>query len=224
MARFPSFSLGGRERKILDGIDRHLDTVRRCVLAYQRMVSAFADAAPDARRILDEVFELETKADEIRRDLNRNIAEGAFFGGVREDILSLIQTDDSIADAAKDAARLLAMGAEGDPDILGLLKDVHMLGFQQRLLEAVSSLQSLIQALRIDKASVLSRVRAVEDCEEGADTEKNYLLNKLFSKPRLLDPVSIIQLRDFIFASDNIADNAESASDVVLVLVAKGYG
>jgi uncharacterized protein Yka (UPF0111/DUF47 family) len=39
-----------------------------------------------------------------------------------------------------------------------------------------------------------------------------------------MDPVSIIELRDFIFASDEIADNSERASDVVLVLVAKGYG
>jgi hypothetical protein len=38
------------------------------------------------------------------------------------------------------------------------------------------------------------------------------------------DAVSVIGLRDFLFASDDIADNAENASDVVLVLVAKGYG
>jgi len=36
--------------------------------------------------------------------------------------------------------------------------------------------------------------------------------------------VTVIQLRDFIFVSDDIADNAEDASDVILVLIAKGYG
>ncbi|MGA2666073.1 MAG: DUF47 family protein, partial [Nitrososphaerales archaeon] len=91
-------------------------------------------------------------------------------------------------------------------------------------LAAVTSLQSLIRALRDDRKSAVSKIHAVDDCEELADIEKNELLRELFSRPRTMDPVTVIQLRDFIFASDNIADNAESAGDVIMVLVAKGYG
>jgi predicted phosphate transport protein (TIGR00153 family) len=205
----PSFSLGGREKFILLGVERHL--------------SVCAEEDPRARALLGEVFAHESEADLIKRELSRMIAEGAFFGGVREDILSLIGTDDSIADATKDAARLLMMGADGDLAFLTTLRDEHMRLFQGHLLGAVNSLELLIQALRVDKSTVLARVRAVEDREEAADTEKDHLLRTLFGRPRTMDPVSIIQLRDFIFASDDIADNAENASDVVIVLVAKGY-
>jgi len=143
---------------------------------------------------------------------------------VREDIINLIQTDDHIADSAKDAARLLVIGSEADHGYLELLKSEHMSSFQGNLLSAVTALEALIQGLQVDRSAVLARVRAVEDFEEAADTEKDQLLRQLFSKPRTMDPVSIIELRDFIFASDEIADNSERASDVVLVLVAKGYG
>ncbi len=143
---------------------------------------------------------------------------------MREDIINLIQTDDHIADSAKDAARLLVIGAEAARGYLELLKSEHMLSFQGNLLSAVTALETLIQALQVNKKAVLARVRAVEDFEEAADTEKDQLLRQLFNKPRTMDPVSIIELRDFIFASDEIADNSERASDVVLVLVAKGYG
>lgn len=224
LARFPSFSLGGRESSILDGLQGHLSTVKQCVTTYQKMVSAYATGQQDARKYLDEVFNLETEADGTKRDSKKRIAEGAFFGGVREDILTLIEADDDIADAAKDAARLLSIGAEEDEAFRNLLKSDHMSGFQEKLLAAVTSLESLIQTLQIDKDAALSRVHAVEDCEEQADTEKNLLLTQLFKRPRSLDPVTIIELRDFIFASDDIADNAEKASDLVLVLVAKGYG
>lgn len=223
MARFPSFSLGGREREIVQGIEDHLSLVRDCVLAYQKMVSAYA-AGNRAAELLDPVFALEGRAKTMRRDLSRKIAEGAFFGGIREDILSLIQTDDHIADSAKDAARLLAIGAEEDSLITGFLSSEHMAGFQRNLLSAVNALGVLIEALQVDEKAILSKVSAVEDFEEAADTEKDHLLRQLFGSPRTLDPVSIIQLRDFLFASDDIADNAEKASDVVLVLVAKGYG
>jgi predicted phosphate transport protein (TIGR00153 family) len=216
--------LGGREKSILQGVERHLSLVKECVITYQKLIPACAVQDPAAHDLLGAVFRLETEADELQRELSRNIAEGAFFGGVREDILTLIGSDDSIADATKDAARLLMMGADGDPAFLGLLQSPHMASFQKNLLGAVTSLEALIQALQLDKKSVLSRVRAVEDLEEAADTDKDGLLRQLFSRPATMNPVSIIQLRDFIFASDDIADNAERASDVVLVLVAKGYG
>ncbi|MGD0637527.1 MAG: DUF47 family protein [Nitrososphaerales archaeon] len=224
MTRFPSFSLGGREKSILEGLEQHLSVVKECVIAYQKLVSACAAGDESSKVLFDQVFELEAKAKEIRRDLSARISEGAFFGGVREDILNLIQMDDHIADSAKDAARLLVIGAESDQVYLELLKSEHMSSFQGNLLSAVTALEALIQGLQVDRSAVLARVHSVEDFEEAADTEKDHLLRQLFSKPRTMDPVSIIELRDFIFASDEIADNSERASDVVLVLVAKGYG
>jgi len=35
--------------------------------------------------------------------------------------------------------------------------------------------------------------------------------------------LSTIQLRDFIFQADNVADYAEDAGDILYILVAKGY-
>jgi uncharacterized protein Yka (UPF0111/DUF47 family) len=70
----------------------------------------------------------------------------------------------------------------------------------------------------------VSRVHRVEEFEELADTMKDALLRELFRYPRIGDTLAIIQLRDFLFAADDVADNAEDASDVILVLVAKGYG
>jgi len=224
LARLPSFSLGGREKSLLQGVEQHLSTVKECVVTYQRFVAACAVTDPASGKLFTEVYDLEAKASDIQRNLSHTIAEGAFFGGIREDILNLIGSDNKIADKAKNAARLLSISAEGDPAFLDLLKSEHMSSFQTNLLSAVSALESLIRALQVDKHEVLSRVHVVEDYEEAADTEKDHLLRELFKKPRTMDPVSIIQLRDFIFASDDIADNAESASDIVLVLVAKGYG
>jgi len=224
LARFPSFSLGGRERSILQGVQDHLATVRDCVVSYQKLVTACAANEPSTQELLEQVFSLADKADGIRRDLSQRIAEGAFFGGVREDILNLIKVDDSIADAAKDASRLLVIGQDGGPSFSSILTNEHLTRFEQNQLAAVDALSGIIAALQVDKKTVLSRVRTVEDYEEAADTEKDYLIRELFSMRKTMDAVSIIQLRDFLFASDDIADNAENASDVVLVLVAKGYG
>ena len=157
------------------------------------------------------------------RSSELKIAEGAFFGGVREDILNLIGEIDTIARAAKDAARLLVLGTEGEvcPDIL---KNDHMPRFLDYLASSLSSLEQAVKSLQTDRKAVVIQAQHIDKLEEQADTEKAALLEALLKLPRTLDPVTTIQLRDFIFAADNIADYSVNASDVLIVLVAKGYG
>jgi uncharacterized protein Yka (UPF0111/DUF47 family) len=96
--------------------------------------------------------------------------------------------------------------------------------FVTDLRSSVDALETLIASLGRGKKEILSKVHTVEEFEEQADSDKDALLKELFDKASSMNPVSVIQLRDFIFVADNIADNAEDASDATLVLVAKGYG
>ena len=173
----------------------------------------------------NKIFDLEAKADAEHRDLSSQIAEGAFFGGVREDILNLIEKIHEIADKAKDAARLITLMEITDEKARGVLKSDDMKQFLGNLDLAVVALQRLIEAFEIDRKTVLERVRKVEEYEEAADAFKQNVLAALFEKSRGgIDPVTLILMKDFLFSADDVADNAEHASDIVLVLVAKGYG
>jgi uncharacterized protein Yka (UPF0111/DUF47 family) len=82
----------------------------------------------------------------------------------------------------------------------------------------------LVRALKVGRKDALSVIQKVEDFEEDADTHKDAFLKDLFSRAGSLNPLTVIQLRDFTFVADDIADNAEDAGDVILVLLAKGYG
>ena len=208
----------------MEGIDRHIGIVKECVLALESLVAAVAASDPSVPELRNQVFALEAKADVVRRELDSGIAEGAFFGGVREDILNLIGAIDRVASAAKDSARMLTLCALGDEAALTILKDEHMATFFKNLKAALDSLGSLIEMLETSKSGVVSGAKVVDDYEEAADTEKAALLEALFKSHRGLDPVDVIQLRDFIFTADDIADYSVNASDVLVVLVAKGYG
>jgi len=223
LAILPTFSFGGREKSILDGVELHLSVVKTCVTTFERLVGAVMAGDGSASALEAEVFRLESRADGIQMDVDRKISEGAFFGGIREDILNLINRIDDIADSAKDASRLLRINPEGDQASLQMLKGEHMSVFFEKLMGAVDSLGSLVSALRTDKKTLLSRVDAVREYERAADTEKDQLLRTLFKLPRT-DPVAIIQLRDFLDVADDIADNSVRASGVIAMLVAKGYG
>jgi predicted phosphate transport protein (TIGR00153 family) len=222
--KFPFFSFGRKENAIVEGVENHLAIVRETVNNFSKLVGAAAGGnREDVRKFFVEVLAGERRADDAHRKLSMEIAEGAFFGGVREDILGLLEKIDNIADSAKDASRFLAVEGSLDSFAISILNLPAMKQFVENQVGAVGALQNLVSAFKIGKKEMLSRIPKVEEFEEAADANKDDLWKALFQRDGSPDPVSVIQMRDFIAVADDIADNSEDASDVVLVLVAKGY-
>ncbi|MGD0319002.1 MAG: DUF47 family protein [Nitrososphaerales archaeon] len=218
-------SVGKKERAIFDGMLEHLAIVNRTVDAFAASVEKVGKGdTASVEELTRSVFEGETAADTIHRELSLKVAQGAFFGGVREDILNLLEKIDDIADSAKDAARFLSSDSRLETDARVILGSENMRLFLDDLKSSVVALTDLVRAFYGGKAEVLSKVHSVEEFEEWADSRKDTLLKQLFANSRGMDPVTVIQLRDFIFVADDIADNAEDAGDVIIILVAKGYG
>jgi len=221
--RLPSF--GGREKTILNSLYEDFALVHQAATDFGALVSAVAskDSKGTAycfQRVLDD----EKAADDFHRRLSEQIAEGAFFGGIREDMLNLLEKTDNIADSAKGAARLIAAEETLDDFALSILGSDSMKGFVGDIIATVDALGSVLEAFNLGRKEMLSRVTKVEEFEEAADARKDEVSSKLFAKENRPDAITVIQMRDFLLVADNIADNAEDASDVILILVAKGYG
>jgi predicted phosphate transport protein (TIGR00153 family) len=225
LVSLPGVAFGKKEGEIFRQLQENLSIVRQTEQELSGIVAAAAEGnVTSCRSRRDGIFELEAKAQDAKRSLSTQIAEGAFFGGVREDIINLVDKIAKIADKAKDAARLITLAEVTDANAREILRSDDMNKFLENLDQAVVALQRLIEALEIDRKTVLERVRAVEEYEEWADTFKQNVLSALFERSRGIDAVTVILVRDFVFSADDVADNAQYASDVVLVLVAKGYG
>jgi predicted phosphate transport protein (TIGR00153 family) len=195
------------------------------VTDFGALVSAVASKdAQRTRACYQRVLEDEKNADDFHRRLSEQIAEGAFFGGIREDMLNLLEKTDNIADSAKGAARLIAAEETLDDFALSLLGSEQMKGFISDIIATVDALGSVLEAFNLGRKEILARVTKVEEFEESADAHKDEAARKLFATENRPDAVTVVQMRDFLLVADNIADNAEDASDVVLILVAKGYG
>jgi len=214
-----------KEHEVFSGVLSLLETVTGTVDSFEKSVSSWAQGdTKSANEMVERVFEGETKADEIHRELSLRIAEGAFFGGVREDILDLLEKIDNIADSAKDAARFISSDSRLSTEAQDMLGSSDMKQFMAALKGSVAALTDLVRALNQGKREALGKVHSVEGFEEEADTHKDAFIKNLLSSYGSMNPVTVIQLRDFAFVADDVADNAEDASDVILVLIAKGYG
>jgi len=226
LVSLPGVTFSRKENAIVKRMVDYVLLVRQTEQRLSDVVSAVA--AGDAAACLESrtgVFDLESSAADVARELSTQIAKGAFFGGVREDMLNLITKIHSIADKAKDAARLITLARVTDPRAIDVLRSDDMKQFLANLDNAVVALQSLIEAFALNRNTVIERVHIVKEHEETADTFKQNLLVALFEKSQgEIDPVTLILVRDFIFCADDVADRSEDAGDIALVLVAKGYG
>ena len=104
------FNIKGREEEVFDKIEIMLRIVVRSVEYLHKSLEYLKTM--DYLSLEKNVFEiekLEKKADEIHREIVNSICEGVFFGGIREDILNLLEKIDNIADSAKDSAKILIL-------------------------------------------------------------------------------------------------------------------
>jgi predicted phosphate transport protein (TIGR00153 family) len=181
----------------------------------------------DRAKVLEEVkkmSEMETKADDMHLRAVEEISGGSFFGGVREDLLGLLEDIDNIADAAKDSSRIFSQREIPFQTTDYLLKrDVS--GCMFKLVDAADQLQRAILALseKNAKTRVVELATSVERKEEEADDARAVILDNLLKNEIKADALDIILLKEFLEIADNVADSSEDGSDVLLVLISKGY-
>ncbi len=164
---------------------------------------------------------LETNADNVHREGVIKICKGSLFGYMREDIIALMEHIDDIADSAKEASRTLLQRKIPEEMLVRFLNS-NTIAYVNASIDTVKHLTRLIDVLDSKSDVILEHVRHVEQGEEYADTLKSIVTQELYSSS-IYDTLTIIQLREFIQLIDRIADSAEDASDVVLIMLAKGY-
>ena len=166
---------------------------------------------------------LESEAADVRRQITLDICAGAFFAGLRESFISLAEVEDKIADASKNAARVLTQNRL-EPNVIKVLyenqKD-NLDSYMENITKTVEIYRDAIDCLKDDRRGVLEKALEVERWEKAADESKIQLLKAINADKDKLDILVLLQLREFVLAVDEIADAAEDASDVAIVIVAK---
>jgi predicted phosphate transport protein (TIGR00153 family) len=216
--------LSRKERRVLDLVSDHLNVVVRTVEQLEPVLQA---ARTGRWNIVEEttkrVAELETLADGLHRDAVVAVSQGAFFSGTREDFLELMEKNDEIADAAQNAARILADTPleQESFEVLYGEPEATLGDFFAKLLAAVRLVKDSIGSLENDAELAVSKSLLVERAEEEADEIKNRLIKRIFAHKSDLQVLTLLQLRDFVLKLDEVADAAEDSSDLVISLVAK---
>jgi predicted phosphate transport protein (TIGR00153 family) len=218
---FGFFSSG--EKRILEKVVHNLDV---SIDAAKHLMNLVASLQKYEYENVDAEYgiiaALEEKEDDLHRTLVREIAMESFFGGIREDFLNLLERIDGIADEAKDAAKIVHLRRIPKETVDYLFRG-DVASFISTCVKTTELLRESILALEKSKADVISLVEAVEKSEEEADAIRYGILGNFLKNEINGNVLDIILLKDFLNTADDVADNAEYGSDVMQILVAKGY-
>lgn len=216
--------MGRKERRVLELISDHFGIVVKTVQQLEPLLEAARTANWNTvEEFTKKIAELETLADGLHRDAVVAISQGAFFSGTRDDFLGLMEENDEVADAAQNAARILAEAPIDSRSFLILYEEptATLSALFTTLQSSVLLLEESMKSLESDAEVAVSKSLLVERAEEEADEIKNRLIKRIFAHKSDLEVLTLLQLRDFVLKLDEIADAAEDSSDLVISLVAK---
>ena len=212
-----------REKRVLDLIAEHLAMVQRCAKELKNMISSAEQMNWALVKSQSEIVsKYESMADDLHREAVIQIAQGAFFAGMREDFLDLIEQVDDIADASQDAARAIAE-APIEPKILEWLQnaDPTLRQLVDCIDRCVTTLVQSVESLRTNAELAVNKSLEVEKAEEAADEIKSELISRLSTHRQNMDALTYIQVKEMILKLDEVADAAENCSDLVITIVVK---
>lgn len=151
-----------------------------------------------------------------------HLYSGALFVGLKEDFLRLAEAIDQIADKAKDASRALASRQPKKVE-MDELEECHakVREIVSGTVEIVKILERSIEMMSRNSKASLQLAHEVEKFEEKLDDQKLEALKYLTKKEGNVSTLTYLQVRDFIFLLDMVADAAEEASDVITAMIVK---
>ena len=215
-----------REKEALRLLTEYLDSVFKVVEEFRTLISSLISgdivlSSPSTFEAkIDLISVYESLADDLYLKSLITLCEGAFFSGLREDFIRLLNSIDDIADYAKDSSQILARSR-----LDKMLRkcstggDVSFNLFLDKVVKTVEVLRSAVYDLEKNSAAVIKKSIKVKELEEEADDIKWKLLRAIFSLE--IDSLTLLELKDLVLTIDGIADSAAQSSEILITIVMK---
>ncbi len=209
------FPAGGEE-VVARLIREHLAQVRAAVEAMGEGVQALLAGRPqeELEELARETHQREGRADDVRREAEQTLVEGALFAGRRRTLLKLIDGADRLANAAEAVMDYLVLQGVRLPELLHPLVEEIV----EVTLAQTRDLEACIGALLSGAREAEQLAEAVEHAEGRVDDLERRCLTRVFATE--LPLAEKILIRDFLGVLVEISDRAEDLSDLVLAALA----
>jgi predicted phosphate transport protein (TIGR00153 family) len=202
-----------RREDLLRFYVEHVDYVVRVVEESRKVIDELA--AGNAELVAtywNSVFELERRADEVKRRILAELASEAFHPIDREEIVRLVLTTDDVAAYAKAWSRRAVLYLpERVPEGIGrALREMAA-----KVEEAARYIRRAVEHLPKDPRSVLEIANAIEGLEEAVDDIRHDVFREILRYCERGSVSRCLLLKEIMDSIENAADRCEDVADVL---------
>ena len=206
-----------RQKQIESLLEEYSQKVSSCLDIFEEAFTAYFQN-PD-RKLLEQnyikIHKAESKADDIRRDVEVMMYSKALFPESRGDILVLLETMDKVPNQAEAAVHMLLGQHVSIPEIYrGQL--IQLVGICHR---CVSAMLDGAAKLFTDFTTATVLIGKIDELESEADRIELAIIEQVFSSD--IGGFEKFQIRDIVKQVAAISDRAENVGDRIRIIAAK---
>lgn len=211
----------------LKAMRKHMVSVNKGVELLPSFFIALCDRDIDtATKIQSQISDYEHEADDLKAKIRMSLPKSVFLPVDRSDLLLMLQTQDKIANQAKDLSGI-ALGREMRiPE--DLTDDIHqyvLLNIKavERACKAINQLGDLLEAgFRGRELKIVDDIiEEIDDYEHKSDSAQRALRHKLFAIEKDFNPVDVMFMYRTIEALGDLSDRAQSVGARLQILTAR---
>ncbi|MHC1585470.1 MAG: TIGR00153 family protein [Candidatus Syntropharchaeia archaeon] len=197
-------------------------------LKLEEVIKAYCDR--DRKRLEElgtEISNLEFEADQIKQEIRRRLPSSILLPVDRQDVLSFLKPQDTIADRAEDVSRITTF--KEPPELPKEIKD-ELLEMTRAVITTVEAYEKAVSKIkgmamtsfrRKEVKETLELIPPVEKLEHDTDIIQLDLTKKIYALEGSISPIDIYHLSLIIKTLDDVADSASRAADRLRTMISR---
>jgi len=199
-----------REGNFFDMFNQHAERIVEAAHAFAQLVAHYNEP-PLRERYAQEVDNAERAADRVTHEVNKAVHKTFITPIDREQIHSLINTMDDVADLIQDSAETMSLyDVRSITDEIARLTDLSVKAVE-RMRDAVRLLNKLADAATAEAA--LKTCEEIDKIESDADRVLRSAMSKLFREEP--DVRELIKLKAIYELLETITDKCEDVANLI---------
>lgn len=205
-----------KKSKVQELIQEQINLVAQGLGFLKEAVELYLEGDKEGCELKTRVVEqMETKADEAKREAETTLYEGSYLPLFREDLLDLMELIDDVADEAERIADFLSIE---NPEIPSPWNEKIREIIEKGIL-AFNLFRESFMLLHEDTQKAFSHAHKVKEMEKEVDRLQDSLNREIFQSS--LQLAHKIQLRDLVISMGFISDSSENAADKISMISIK---
>ncbi len=208
-----------------EGLQEHAEKVKECAWAFQQAIEChLAEKCKTFEEFRQEVIQLETEADVIKRRIRGHLPKGTMMPVYNFLLFRYLREQDQVIDAVEDALDWISFRSEpGIPAELEkefvILTDAVMDSIEE-LGKMVAEARKYFKNYSEDQRVIIKNIiRTLRRQEHEADKAEDVVKQKVLNMD--IDAVTVFHMVRLAEIIGSIADHAENAGDMMRAMISR---